>query len=224
MPWPWGCQEIFYHLTSYQCALSYKYVFLHLTTFVLNRYAEAATLLYFRGRAGGVLPTATFDAGQLQFFCSLERLREPKAFAQYLAQLGKAEWVVYSDPPFGGPEHVLNYLGRYTHRVAISNNRLLDIDNGKLTCSWKDCFPQAKTEVKCVKEKRRPPVRRPDPPPLPAISSLPALDARSRSALSNRRGPAPSVSVDTQSPSPQRPIDSIPVPSPVGPRFSTTSF
>jgi hypothetical protein len=55
-----------------------------------------------------------------------------------LAPLKKADWVVYSKPPFGGPEHVLNYLGRYTHRVAISNNRLLDIDNGKVTFSWKD--------------------------------------------------------------------------------------
>ena len=79
-----------------------------------------------------------FDQGQLQFFAAQERLREPRAFAQYLAPLKKADWVVYSKPPFGGPEHVLNYLGRYTHRVAISNNRLLDIDNGKVTFSWKD--------------------------------------------------------------------------------------
>ena len=79
-----------------------------------------------------------FDHGQLQFFAALERLREPRAFAQYLAPLKKADWVVYSKPPFGGPEHVLNYLGRYTHRVAISNNRLLNIDHGKVTFSWKD--------------------------------------------------------------------------------------
>lgn len=78
-----------------------------------------------------------FDHGQLQFFAALERLREPRAFAQYLAPLKKADWVVYSKPPFGGPEHVLNYLGRYTHRVAISNNRLLAIDNSKVTFSWK---------------------------------------------------------------------------------------
>ncbi len=79
-----------------------------------------------------------FDHSQLQFFAALERLREPRALARYLAPLKKADWVVYSKPPFGGPEHVLNYLGRYTHRVAISNNRLLDIDNGKVTFSWKD--------------------------------------------------------------------------------------
>jgi hypothetical protein len=81
---------------------------------------------------------AAFDTGQLQFFSSLERLREPRAFAQYLAPLKKADWVVYSKPPLGGPEYVLHYLARYTHRVAISNNRLLDIDNGKVTFSWKD--------------------------------------------------------------------------------------
>jgi hypothetical protein len=81
---------------------------------------------------------AAFDHGKLQFFSSLERLREPHAFARYLAPLGKTEWVVYAKPPFGGPEQVLNYLGRYTHRVAISNNRLLSMDDGKVAFRWKD--------------------------------------------------------------------------------------
>ena len=81
---------------------------------------------------------AAFDTAKLQFFSSLEPLREPQAFAAYLAPLRRTEWVVYAKPPFGGPERVLNYLGRYTHRVAISNNRLLDIDNGKVTFRWKD--------------------------------------------------------------------------------------
>jgi hypothetical protein len=79
---------------------------------------------------------AAFDTRKLQFFSSLERLRDPRAFAQYLAPLRQAEWVVYAKPPFGGPEQVLNYLGRYTHRVAISNNRLLDINHGKVTFRW----------------------------------------------------------------------------------------
>jgi Putative transposase/Transposase zinc-binding domain len=79
-----------------------------------------------------------FDQGRLQFFSSLERLRDAKTFAEYLAPLRRAEWVVYAKPPFGGPQQVLNYLGRYTHRVAISNNRLLDIDNGEITFHWKD--------------------------------------------------------------------------------------
>jgi hypothetical protein len=81
---------------------------------------------------------AAFDQGKLQFFSSLERLRDPQAFAQYLVPLRQTEWVVYAKPPFGGPEQVLNYLGRYTHRVAISNNRLLSIDPGKVTFRWKD--------------------------------------------------------------------------------------
>src|SRR5262250_1315122 len=79
---------------------------------------------------------AAFDQGKLHFFSSLERLRDPHAFAQYLAPLRKTKWVVYAKPPFGGPEQVLNYLGRYTNRVAISNHRLLDIDNGKITFRW----------------------------------------------------------------------------------------
>ena len=80
----------------------------------------------------------TFDQGKLHFFSALERLREPRAFARYLAPLRRSKWVVYSKPPFGGPEQVLNYLGRYTHRVAISNNRLLNIEQGKVTFRWKD--------------------------------------------------------------------------------------
>ena len=81
---------------------------------------------------------AAFDQGQLHFFSSLERLRDPHAFAHYLAPLRQIDWVVHAKPPFGGPEQVLNYLGRYTHRVAISNNRLLDIEDGKITFRWKD--------------------------------------------------------------------------------------
>lgn len=81
---------------------------------------------------------AAFDQGKLQFFSSLERLRDPRAFAEYLAPLRQKKWVVYAKSPFGGPQQVLHYLGRYTHRVAISNDRLLDIDAGKVTFHWKD--------------------------------------------------------------------------------------
>jgi Putative transposase/Transposase zinc-binding domain len=81
---------------------------------------------------------AAFDQGKLQFFSSLERLCDPKAFAEYLVPLRQTEWVVYAKPPFGGPKQVLDYLGRYTHRVAISNNRLVDIENGKIVFRWKD--------------------------------------------------------------------------------------
>jgi hypothetical protein len=80
----------------------------------------------------------TFDAGKLQFFSSLESLRDRSSFLDYLAPLREAEWVVYAKRPFAGPEQVLDYVGRYTHRVAISNNRLLDIAEGKVTFRYKD--------------------------------------------------------------------------------------
>ena len=73
-----------------------------------------------------------FDLGKLQFFSSLQYLRDRCAFVRYLAPLRRAEWVVYAKRPAAGPEQVLDYVGRYTHRVAISNNRLLDIENGQI--------------------------------------------------------------------------------------------
>jgi hypothetical protein len=79
-----------------------------------------------------------FDAGKLQFFSSLESLRDRYSFLDYLAPLRAAEWVVYAKKPFAGPEQVLDYVGRYTHRVAISNNRLLDIAEDKVTFRYKD--------------------------------------------------------------------------------------
>ena len=92
---------------------------------------------YFRNRFLERLEQA-FDAGQLQFFCALEPLRERDAFQRYLAPLRTQGWVVYAKAPFAGPQQVLDYLGRYTHRVAISNHRLLDIDDGKVQFLWKD--------------------------------------------------------------------------------------
>ena len=79
-----------------------------------------------------------FYAGKLAFFSSLQVLHERAAFLRYLAPLRRAKWVVYSKPPFAGPQQVLDYLGRYTHRIAISNNRLLAIDDGKVRFRWKD--------------------------------------------------------------------------------------
>jgi hypothetical protein len=79
-----------------------------------------------------------FDNNELQFFNGLATLKDRVAFAKYLAPATHAEWVVYAKPPFGGPEQVLQYLGRYTHRVAISNNRLLDFTDGQVTFAWKD--------------------------------------------------------------------------------------
>lgn len=79
-----------------------------------------------------------FRKGQLQFCGEIEDLGEPHRFAAYLAPLRECEWVVYAKPPFGGPAQVLEYLGRYTHRIAISNDRLLALDDGQVRFQWKD--------------------------------------------------------------------------------------
>jgi hypothetical protein len=79
-----------------------------------------------------------FDSGKLRFSASLEALGDRQAFVRYLSPLKKAEWVVYAKRPFAGPQQVLNYVGRYTHRVAISNDRLLDIENDRVRFVWKD--------------------------------------------------------------------------------------
>jgi hypothetical protein len=81
---------------------------------------------------------ALHGAGKLAFFGDLAKLADARAFAAWLAPLRKAEWVVYAKPPFGGPEAVLAYLGRYTHRVAISNSRLVSADADTVAFRWKD--------------------------------------------------------------------------------------
>jgi len=75
---------------------------------------------------------------EINVFGDLAGLSEPKAFAAYLAPLRKKEWVVYAKPPFGGPEAVLGYLSRYTHRVAISNSRIVSADANTVAFRWKD--------------------------------------------------------------------------------------
>jgi hypothetical protein len=79
-----------------------------------------------------------FVAGDLHFFSAQRHLLEPAAFRRYLAPLYGADWVIYAKRPFAGPAQVLEYVGRYTHRVAISNNRLLSIDDSKVRFRWKD--------------------------------------------------------------------------------------
>jgi len=81
---------------------------------------------------------AAHKTGQLQFFGDHTSLIDPQAFAAYLAPSRNAEWYVYSKRPFGGPEAVLAYLARYTHRVAISNSRLIALDDRGVTFKWKD--------------------------------------------------------------------------------------
>ncbi len=89
----------------------------------------------------------SFEAGALQFFSNLEALRDEAAFAAYLAAAANTEWVVYAKAPFGGPAQVLRYLGRYTHRVAISNNRLLGLEDGRVRFLWKDYKHEGATRV-----------------------------------------------------------------------------
>ena len=88
-----------------------------------------------------------FDAGSLVFCGDLVRQAQPAAFARWLDTLRRLDWVVYAKPPFGGPKQVLAYLGRYTHRVAIANSRLLAFDEGTLQFTWKDYRHGGKTKV-----------------------------------------------------------------------------
>src|SRR5712671_479236 len=79
-----------------------------------------------------------FDADKLSFFGALAPFRDRRVLLRHLRPVRKSKWVVYAKPPFAGPEQVLAYVARYTHRVAISNDRLLDIDEGKVRFHWKD--------------------------------------------------------------------------------------
>ena len=79
-----------------------------------------------------------YRAGELKFYSDLQALQDPEASARYLDPVRQAEWVVYAKPPFGGPERVLEYLGRYTHRIAISNQRLVSMDDDEVCFLWKD--------------------------------------------------------------------------------------
>jgi hypothetical protein len=81
---------------------------------------------------------AAHKAGHLRFFNDLARLADRDAFATHLAPLRKIEWVVYAKRPFAGPETVLAYLSRYTHRVAIANSRLIALDDNRVTFKWND--------------------------------------------------------------------------------------
>jgi hypothetical protein len=91
----------------------------------------------FRGKFVAGLRQA-FQLGQLNFHGDLTLLAQPKTFAAWLRPLYRNDWIVYLKPPFGGPEYVLQYLGRYTHRVAISNHRLVSLAEGNVTFRWRD--------------------------------------------------------------------------------------
>ena len=91
----------------------------------------------FRGKFVDALRQA-FTEGRLGFYGQLRSLSQPRAFSTFLRTLFRNKWVVYLKPPFGGPEQVLRYLGRYTHRVAISNHRLVSCADGQVTFRWRD--------------------------------------------------------------------------------------
>ena len=91
----------------------------------------------FRGKLLSFLKRS-YRRGELCFAGKLAGLSSPRAFYALLRSLRRREWVVYSKPPFGGPEHVLKYLARYTHRVAISNGRLISLENGQVRFRWRD--------------------------------------------------------------------------------------
>lgn len=91
----------------------------------------------FRGKFVAALNSA-FRKGMLQFHGQLAPLATPQAFASWLRPLFRHDWIVYAKPPFGSPEHVLRYLGAYTHRVAISNRRLIALADGNVSFRWRD--------------------------------------------------------------------------------------
>jgi hypothetical protein len=90
---------------------------------------------------------AAFEAGRLRFFGELADLAEPAVFVRRLTELRRLDWVVYAKPPFGGPAQVLAYLGRYTHRVAIANSRLISLEDGHVSFRWRDYRQGGDTKV-----------------------------------------------------------------------------
>ena len=100
----------------------------------------------FRGKLLAFLKQA-YTRKELNFGAAMATLSQPNRFYAMLRELRNREWVVYAKPPFGGPEHVLKYLARYTHRVAISNGRLLDLANGQVRFRWRDSKHNNRSKV-----------------------------------------------------------------------------
>ena len=103
----------------------------------------------FRGKFTAELQQLLLQ-GKLQFHGSLQELAAPERFGRFLRQLFTKEWVVYAKPPFGGAGHVLQYLARYTHRVAISIHRLVSFKDDQVFFRWKDCAVGCKQKVMTV--------------------------------------------------------------------------
>jgi Putative transposase len=105
---------------------------------VLSRLFRNKFLIYLR---------KAFRDGKLRFHGEMAGLAKPATFEALCRQAGRIEWVVYAKAPFGGPAQVLKYLARYTHRVAISNRRLLSFEDGRVTFEWKDYAGDNKTKT-----------------------------------------------------------------------------
>jgi hypothetical protein len=90
---------------------------------------------------------AAFAGGDLRFPGALAALADPAAFAAHLDAVARIDWVVFAKPPFAGPEQVLGYLGRYTHRVAIASSRLVGLADGQVSFTWKDYRQEGKTKT-----------------------------------------------------------------------------
>jgi Putative transposase/Transposase zinc-binding domain len=138
----------------------------------------------FRGKFTQALKEA-FQNGRLGFHGNLEPLGRPKVFASLIRQTYRKEWVVYCKPPFGGAEHVLRYLGCYTHRVAVSNRRLVDLADGKVTFRWRDSAHKNKKRLMslAVEEFLRRFLLHVLPPGFVRIRHFGILSTRNRSVL-----------------------------------------
>jgi hypothetical protein len=136
----------------------------------------------FRGKFVAALRQA-FQEGQLNFHGNLTCLSQLETFAAWLRPLFRKDWVVYSKPPFGGPEYVPQYLGRYTHHVAISNHRLVSLNEGKVTFRWRDSAPN--NEQKLISA---PPIKRSRhrPESMPSAESTSYKPTRSIRVLRSR--------------------------------------
>jgi len=139
-----------------------------------------------------------FEQDKLQLHGSQRSLCAPGCFSSFLRQLLRIDWVVYAKPPFGGAEHVLNYLARYTHRVAISNHRLVAFENDRVSFRWRDYAHGGKQKVMTISAHQflrrfllSRPARRPGPHPTLRTIRQPQTECRARRLQCSARHGAP---------------------------------
>lgn len=92
----------------------------------------------------------SYESGKLAFPGAIAYLQEPKVLERFCKQLYRKKWVVYSKPPFGGPEEVIRYLGRYTHRIAISNHRIINVEDSRVSFRWRDYSDGNKKKIMTI--------------------------------------------------------------------------